>query len=176
MKSFNVLKVLLQFLLIIALVILTYLRFDKLSQEETSMTYSTVSKEIYLPSVTICFRAYDNYSNAPKMDTTTTFQEFMESSQSVKDLLIEAMFKIYGPNEQIRHTHDFLEGYDDEFIEESYYLVALENEYFGLNRCITINAPITYPVFFKDAYVRIEIELFSDRVFKHNHFPVFIEH
>ena len=63
MKSFNVLKVLLQFLLIIALVILTYLRFDKLSQEETSMTYSTVSKEIYLPSVTICFRACLAFKN-----------------------------------------------------------------------------------------------------------------
>lgn len=156
MKSYNVLKILLQSLLIIALVILTYLRYHKLSQEETSMTYSTITREIYLPSVTVCLRAYEDYRNAPKMDQTTTFQEFMENSQSVKDLLIEAIFKIYGPNDQFRDRYDFLDG-NDEFIEESFYLVALENEYYGLNRCITINAPISYPVFFKDAYVRIEL-------------------
>ena len=156
MKSFNVLKILLQFLLIVALVILTYLRYDKLSQEETSMTYSTISREIYLPSVTICVRAYEDYRNAPKMDQTTTFQEFMENSQSVKDLMIGAIFKIYGPNDQFRDTYDFLDANDDEFIEESFYLVALENEYYGLNRCITINAPIEEPVLYKDSYVSMK--------------------
>ena len=155
MKSSTKLKILLQFLLVIALAVLTYLRYDKLSREETNMTYSTISREIYLPSLTICLRAYEDYKNAPKMDLTTTFQEFMENSHSVKDLLIEAIFKIYGPNDQFRQKYNFLEGNGNKFIEESFYLVALEDEYFGLNRCITINAPIADPVFYKDAFVRI---------------------
>ena len=89
------------------------------------------------------------------MNINVTFQEFMETSQSVKDLLIKAIFKVYRPNDRESHTYDFLDDNGDDFIDETYYLVSLENTYYGLNRCLTINAPVTKPVFFKDALVRI---------------------
>ena len=127
----------------------------KLSQEETSLSYSTARHGLYLPSVTICLRAYEDYKNAPKMGVNVTFQEFMETSKSVKDLLIKAIFKVNRPNDQESHTYNFLDNNGDDFIDETYYLVSLENTYYGLNRCLTINAPLSEPVFFKDALVRI---------------------
>ena len=155
MRRLEALKISWQSLLIVKLTILTYFRWEKLDQEETSLSYSTARHGLYLPSVTICLRAYEDYKNAPKMNENVTFQEFMETSKSVKDLLIRAIFKVNRPNDQDVHSYDFLNDNGDDFIDETYYLVSLENTYYGLNRCITINAPLSNPVFFKDALVRI---------------------
>ena len=48
---------------------------------------------------------------------------------------------MYGPNDKNRWAYNFLKKSDDNFIEETFYLVAIDN-YYGLNRCIKINAPI----------------------------------
>ena len=108
---------------------------------------------IQLPSMTICYRAYEDYSTAPKMDESVTFKEFMETSRSVKDLIVKAELYIYGPNEKKRPMYDFLDAHNSDFFEESCYLVAKQEYYYGLNRCLTLNSPITERIIFKDAHV-----------------------
>ena len=154
MKCLDVLKKSLQFLLIVTLLVLTYFRLEKLFQEETSLSYSTVNSGLYLPSLTTCFRSYTDETR-PKMDTTMNFKDFMENFRSVKDILNSAVFKMYGQNDKIRWAYDILKKSDDYFIEETFYLVAIDN-YYGLNRCITINAPIEEPVLYKDSYVSMK--------------------
>ena len=156
MKCQDVLKICLQFLLIIALLILTYFRLDKLYQEETSLSYSTVSSGLYLPSLTLCFRSYNDEKVQPKMDSTVTFKDFMENSRSVKDILMQAYFELYGPNDKNRWKYDLIKKEEDDLIQESFYLAALGESYYGVNRCITINAPSNKSVHFKDAYVSIK--------------------
>ena len=155
MDCIKAVKYILQFLLVIALIIVTYNRWVKLSREETSMSnsFEDSSFGIQLPSMTICYRAYEDYSTAPKMDETVTFKEFMETSKSVKDIIVKAELYVYGPNDRERQKYDFLEGEIADSFEESCYLVAKQEDYFGLNRCLTLNSPITESIIFKDAYV-----------------------
>ena len=86
------------------------------------------------------------------MDKTVTFKEYMQTSRSVKDLLVEAVFFVYGQNDRNRKKYDFLDLNLSYLFEESFYLVANQN-YFGLNRCLTLNSPISEGVIFKNAYV-----------------------
>ena len=153
MECQKAVKYILQFLLVIALIIVTYKRWVKLSREETSMSnsFEDSSFGIQLPSMTICYRAYEDYSTAPKMDETVTFKEL--TSKSVKDIIVKAELYVYGPNDRERQKYDFLEGEIADSFEESCYLVAKQEDYFGLNRCLTLNSPITESIIFKDAYV-----------------------
>ena len=153
MKCNILAKILLQCILIVTLIFLTTLRMQKLWQEETSLSYSKVNQKIQLPSMTICLRRYDDFAKAPKMDETVTFDEFMESSKSVKDILVGVKFSFFGPNDKNKVAYDLLtEKYSDIF-EESYFLNAFFGSYYGLNRCLTINNPISDPIVFKDAFV-----------------------
>ena len=156
MKCQDVLRISFQFLLIVALLVLTYFRFYKLYQEEVSLSnsYENSGQGIHFPSMTLCYRGYHDFSKAPKMNESVTFKEFMESSLSVKDLLVEAVFFVYGPNERNRRKFDFLDINSGHLFEESFYLVA-NRQYFGLNRCLTLNSPISEGVIFKDGYVSI---------------------
>ena len=149
-----VLKFLLQSILVVALIAVTYTRWVKLAREETSLSnsYENSSQGIQFPSMTICFRGYQDYSKAPKMDESVTFKEYMETSHSVKDLLVEAKFFVYGPNDRHRKNFNFLDVNSSHLFEENFYLVA-NQRYFGLNRCLTLNSPISEGVVFKDAYV-----------------------
>ena len=86
------------------------------------------------------------------MDETVTFKEYMQTSRSVKDLFVEAKFLVYGPNDRNRKEFNFLDHNSSYLFDESFYLVA-NQQYFGLNRCLTLNSPISEGVIFKDAYV-----------------------
>ena len=103
--------------------------------------------------MTICFRKYDDFGKAPKIDQTVTFDEFMETSKSVKDILISAKFSYFGPNDKNKEAHDLLTDEYSDIFEESYFLNAFFGSYYGLNRCLTINSPISDPIVFKDAFV-----------------------
>ena len=74
-----------------------------------SNSFEDSSFGIQLPSMTICYRAYEDYTTAPKMDETVTFKEFMETSKSVKDMIVKAELYVYGPNERKRQKFDFSE-------------------------------------------------------------------
>ena len=154
MECQTVLKFLLKSMLVVALIAVTYTRWVKLAREETSLSnsYENSNQGIQFPSMTICYRGYQDYSKAPKMDETVTFKEYMQTSRSVKDLLVEAVFFVYGQNDRNRKKYDFLDLNLSYLFEESFYLVANQN-YFGLNRCLTLNSPISEGVIFKNAYV-----------------------
>ena len=153
MKCNILVKILLECILVVALIFLTTLRIKKLWQEETSLSYSKVDQKIQLPSMTICFRKYDDFGKAPKIDQMVTFDEFMETSKSVKDILISAKFSYFGPNDKNKEAYDLLTDEYSDIFEESYFLNAFFGSYYGLNRCLTINSPISDPIVFKDAFV-----------------------
>ena len=142
----------LECVLIIALIFLTYLRWSKLLLEETSLSLSYQDKGIEFPSLTICFRAYNDFSKAPIMNENSTFEDFMKSSKSVKTILNKAEFKYYGAIDKKRQLFDFLDkGFEDR-LDEMCYLVANGN-FYGLNRCLTLNSPIIEKEPFKEASV-----------------------
>ena len=103
--------------------------------------------------MTICLRKYDDFGKAPKMDEKVTFDEFMETSKSVKDILISAKFSYYGPNDKKKEAYDLLSKKYSHTFEEAYFMNAFFGKYYGLIRCLTINSPISDPIVFKDAFV-----------------------
>ena len=82
-------KVILSCILILALLVISYQRLQKLFQEETSISITYMENEVQLPSLTIC--NFPNYLD--DIQKNMTFQEFMDGSSSLKDAFIGGSFE-----------------------------------------------------------------------------------
>ena len=92
-------KVILSCILLLAFLVISYQQLQKLFEEETSISFNYMTKEIQLPAFAICQFHDLNLTD----QTNMTFQEFMEDTFSIKDALIGGYFE-YGttlPDEKL---------------------------------------------------------------------------
>ena len=80
-------RIILEIILILSLLIISYDRLVKLWNEETIMSSSYLEDGIDLPSLTICSNAYKKFNQ-----TNMTMEEFMQNYPSVLDYITDAKF------------------------------------------------------------------------------------
>ena len=92
-------KVILSCILLLAFLVISYKQLEKLFEEETSISFNYMKKEIQLPAFAICQTRDNNLTDQTNMN----FEEFMEDTFSIKDALIGGYFE-YGttlPDEKL---------------------------------------------------------------------------
>ena len=80
-------RLILEIMLILTLLIISYDRLIKLWNEETIMSSSYLEDGIDLPSLTICSNAYKKFDQ-----TNMTMEKFMQNYPSVLDYITDAKF------------------------------------------------------------------------------------
>ena len=125
-------------------VVILILRIEKLTLQETGLSSKyELNEGLSLPSYTFCFGPQKENSKFKGFEITPnfTFNDFMESSSSVKDYIHKANY--YHKSPMIKETGariDILDMEFDHLWQESFY-VQSTLDYFGINRCLTLNSP-----------------------------------
>ena len=92
-------RVILSCILLLAFITISYKQFEKLLEEETSISFNYMKEEIQLPAFALCQFHDSDLTEQSNMN----FQEFMKDTFSIKDFIINGYFE-YGttlPDEKL---------------------------------------------------------------------------
>ena len=144
--------------LIFSFVVIFIMRVEKLTSQETGLSSKYEHNEgLSLPSYTFCFGPQKENSRFKGFEITPnfTFDDFMESSSSVKEYIYKANYYYKSPmTKETGARIDILDMEFDHLWEESFYLQSTL-DYFGINRCLTLNSPEEKLGRFKNFFVSI---------------------
>ena len=135
---------LLFYFLVFTFIIIFALRVQKLTSQETGLSSKYEPNHgMPLPSFTFCFGFQKDGSTLKKFEINPdfTFADYMESLPSMKNYLYRANFYHESPMmEKTGIRVNILEEKFSHLWEESFYLQSTL-DYYGINRCLTLNSP-----------------------------------